>query len=81
MSMTFPFFWSRFYCWFCGFNVFFLSILFSQLILLAAVVAMARAGGPAAYSISAISGDHAYVGHQQEHTVKVRIPHRNNPKT
>lgn len=35
-------------------------------------MAYANAGGPAAYSIAALSGDHAYVGHSQEHTVKVR---------
>lgn len=43
-----------------------------QLVLLAAFVAYANAGGPAAYSIAALSGDNAYVGHSQEHTVKVR---------
>lgn len=42
-----------------------------QLVFLAAFVAYVQAGGPAAYSISALSGDHAYVGSQQEHTVKV----------
>ncbi|XP_030379291.1 cuticle protein 16.5 [Scaptodrosophila lebanonensis] len=46
---------------------------FSQLIFcLAALVACvhARPGGPAAYSISAPSVDHASVGNTQEHTVK-----------
>lgn len=38
---------------------------------MAAFVAYVHAGGPAAYSIAALSGDHAYVGSQQEHTVKV----------
>lgn len=32
--------------------------------------AYARPGGPAAYSISAPSADHASVGQSQEHTVK-----------
>lgn len=50
----------------------FLCIL--QLVFLAAFVAYVQAGGPAAYSISALSGDHAYVGSQQEHTVKVCQP-------
>lgn len=36
-----------------------------------AFVAYAQAGGPAAYSIAALSGDHAYVGSSHEHTVKV----------
>ncbi|XP_055300769.1 cuticle protein 21.3 isoform X3 [Sitodiplosis mosellana] len=41
-----------------------------KLVFLAAFVAYVQAGGPAAYSIAALSGDHAYVGSQQEHTVK-----------
>lgn len=42
-----------------------------QLVFLAAFVAYVQAGGPAAYTIAALSGDHAYVGSQHEHTVKV----------
>lgn len=49
---------------------FFFSI---QILFLTAFIAFAQAGGPAAYSIAALSGDHAYVGSSQEHTVKVRI--------
>lgn len=41
--------------------------------MIAAVIACARAGGPAAYSISALSGDHASVGAVHENTVKVCI--------
>lgn len=42
-----------------------------QLLLAAALIALVRAGGPAAYSISSPSGDYASVGSSQEHTVKV----------
>lgn len=41
-----------------------------KLFFLVAFVAYAQAGGPAAYSIAALSGDHAYVGSSHEHTVK-----------
>lgn len=41
------------------------------LLVVAAMIALARAGGPAAYSIVAPSGDHASVGSVHEHTVKV----------
>lgn len=34
------------------------------------MIACVQSGGPAAYSISALSGDHAYVGSSHENTVK-----------
>lgn len=43
----------------------------SQIFLVAALLAVVRAGGPAAYSIVAPSGDHHSVGSVHEHTVKV----------
>lgn len=44
--------------------------------LAAALIALVRAGGPAAYSISSPSGDYASVGSSQEHTVKVSYINR-----
>lgn len=58
-----------------GFDRFYLfeNLFLFQFVLLTALVACARAGGPASYSISALSGDHAFVGSSQEHTVKVSV--------
>lgn len=46
------------------------KIIFLQFVVLAAFLAVASAGGPAAYDIAASSGDHSSIGFSQESTQK-----------